>query len=563
LDNIATNNKHFLSKYLDKNAVVFGFLWLLTFAIYLPAAKAGWVIDSAGWLYNIRNMKFLDYINNTQSVNIPSLYQFTQLVTYVFYKLFNANPYAWHTLMVTMHAVNAWLLFIVCSTLFRNSGIRNNRSITLWGAILFTVCPHISEVIVWESAFHYLQGLMLILLILWCTQRFIHGHQKKYALIAAVIYFCSTYSLEIFYITPWLVLSFAAYYHYALSYDKSTLRKTLLWFFVPQLLMFGLHLLVLLFVYGRVAHIGENVWQPFSNYACKLPRYIFHILFLGRYFPNPVRQQVYVFIGHNMSLIVFYNLFVLLCIHIASRFFTMTSKGKTMVLLFTWIVISTTILLPLTFPTILLVVYDRYTYFLDAFTYMLLALAASYLTQKYILGFLLAAYSCINLFFTIKVNLYWKHSAYIVNRLLKEIPDPGNRIIVLLNLPQSLNGIPMIGAERDGQYKKMHELFVGKIPNKIYDVAAFNMLTKEDGAHVIVANDSIVRVTLNQWGTWWWYEAQGGISYENEDYILYMRDMGHWYDIQLKHPRDQYLLLYAVGDKWKEVNWKKKEEKQY
>ena len=109
--NIAPNEKPY-PQFLSRDRVVFARLWLLTFIIYLPAAKAGWVMDSAGWLQNIRKLGFLDYVNNAQS-GIPSLYQFTQLTTYVFYKVFNANPYAWHTMMVTMHAINAFLFFVI------------------------------------------------------------------------------------------------------------------------------------------------------------------------------------------------------------------------------------------------------------------------------------------------------------------------------------------------------------------------------------------------------------------------------------------------------------------
>ena len=169
-----------------KNAIVFGVLWLLTFITYLPAVKAGWVFDSAGWLYNIRNLSFWHYVNNSQS-GIPSLYQFTQLTTYLFYKLFHANAYAWHTLMVTMHAVNSFLFFIICNRLFTDSGIKNGFSIAIAGVILYTVCPHVSEVIVWEAAFHYLQGFLLILLVLFCVQKFHNRQLKKYAWCAGII----------------------------------------------------------------------------------------------------------------------------------------------------------------------------------------------------------------------------------------------------------------------------------------------------------------------------------------------------------------------------------------
>jgi len=543
---------------------VFGGLWILTFALYLPTAKAGWVLDSAGWLNNIRNLSFWNYINNSQS-GIPSLYQFTQFTTYIFYKLFHANAYAWHALMVTMHAMNGTLLFALCRKLFLQSGVKNSSAIALAGVILYSVCPHISEVIVWESAFHYLQGFMLILLVLHFVQRFHEDQKPAYAWYAAILYLCSTYSLEIFYLTPWLVLTLALYYRYALDYDQAVLKKVLRWFFTPLLILFLLHIVVLRVVYGwYFAHIGQNLLQPFTSYICKPPRYIFHILFLGRFFPLEARRQVYLTLGSNAGLIIFYNIVVLVCCHVASRFFLMSRKGKAAVLLFTWIIIAQAIIMPLAFPDMQLVYFDRYTYFLDGFVYMLVALLASYLSARFIGMGLVGLYAGINAFFTWKVNLQWKHSAYIVNRLLKDFPDPGNKTVILLDLPQNMNGIPMIGAEKDGQFKMMYKLFVKpEVPNKIYDAMAYNMKNMNDGAHVVVHNDSLLRVTLNEWGTWWWYEAHGGISYENEDYKLIMRDMGHWYDLILKHPADQYMILLQHGDQWTIVNTKKKAEPQF
>lgn len=547
----------------NRDLLVFVGLWLLTFALYLPAAKAGWVRDAVGWLNNIRNLPFADYINNTQSA-IPSLYQFTQFTTYLVYKVVNANPYAWHLLMVTMHVVNCYLFYLLCATLFTDAGLKNGRSIALAGVCLYTVCPHISEVIVWEPAFHYLQGFLLILLILRWQQLFIHNPLKKYAWWAGIVYLCSTYSLEIFYLTPWFSVAMLLYYRFGLRYDRETIRKAFRYFVIPQLLLFLVHIILLKVVYSYLfAHIGPNFWQPFTNYICKPPRYLFHILFMGRFFSFDTRKAVYDMIGSTPGLIIFYNAFILLCLHVGSRFSGMSSRGKIAALLFAWIIPATAIILPLAFPDMLLVYFDRYTYFLDAFVYMLLAIGISYIPGKYISGAVLAAIGAAHVYFTIIINLTWKHSNYITTRLLKEMPDPTGKTVVILNLPQNMNGVPMIGAEQDGQFKKMHDMLVAPGNYKIYDAAAYNMLTKEDGAHVLVVNDSTVKVTLNQWGTWWWYGDFGGISYENEDYKLNMVDMGHWYLLTLKKPKENFLLLFEVGDQWRTVDWNRKNEEQY
>ncbi len=543
--------------------LVFAFLWLLTFIIYLPAAKAGWVIDSTGWLHNIRHLGFWDYINNKQS-HIPSLYQFTQLTTYVFYRLFNANPYAWHTLMVSMHAVNAYLLYNLCRRLFEDTGIAGSSTIALTGALFFTICPHISEVIVWEASFHYLQGVMLILGILTLVQRYHYTAKIKYVLFAGFLFLCAAFSLEVFYLTPWFVLSLALYYRIVLGFETKVLKKVMFCFFIPQLAIFAVQLVLLRFEYGaHFAHIAENVVQPVASYFNKPPKYVFHILLFGRYFENGTREKIYQMCGSTGSMVVFYGLLLLLFQYIAMNIKTFTPKNKAAALLLVWMVISVVIIMPLAFPNIMLMFYDRYTYLLNAFTYMLLAVLVSQLGNKYIAYSLLGIYAIINLYFTFKVNFYWKHATYIDNRLMRELPAPGNKTVILLNIPENMNGIAMIGAQPDNEYKAMREMFVdSSLKNKIWDALSYNMLTPEDGANVTVKNDSVVGVTLNQWGTWWWYEGHGGRSYETIDYKINLIDAGHYYEITLKKPADSFMLLYSVGSIWKVVDMNKKDVKQ-
>ena len=542
---------------------VLGYIWVLTFILYLPAAKAGWVIDAAGWLYNIRHLGFWDYINNAQS-KIPSLYQFTQFTTYIFYRLFNANPYPWHVLMVTMHAVNAWLVYTICNKILIDSGIERGSYIALTGVVFYTICPHISEVIVWEASFHYLQGFLLILVIMLQTQRFLHQPHGRYAVVAALVFVCSAFSLEVFYLTPWFVLTLGLYYRHVLNYESKVFRRLVWWFFVPQLLVFALQQVLLRMTYGaHFAHIAENVVQPLYSYFCKPIKYIFHILFFGRYFGVGVRQSVYSFCESTPVLLVFYGAFLAYCIYIARIFRTLSAKNKFAVLLLVWMVISVVILMPLSFPGILLMFYDRYTYLLDAFTYMLLALLVSQITRRYIAGVILAIYGAINLYFTIKVNLYWKHSTYIDNRLLHGLPPLGDKTVILLNIPENMYGIAMIGAQPEDEFKAMHDLLVDtNVKNKIWDAASYNMISSDDGAHVVVKNDSTINVFLNQWGTWWWYEGHGGRSYETKDYRLNLVDPGHSYELTLKHPAGQYILLYSVGPQWKVVNMQRKDIEQ-
>jgi hypothetical protein len=544
--------------------VLFACFWLLTFIVYLPAVKAGWVMDASWLVYYYRHQTFLEFINRVHSPT-PSLYQFTQIVIYLFFKVFDTNVYMWHLVHVTLHAINSYLLYIICNRVLKASGVEKHHQIVLSGLILYIICPHISEVIVWEASYHYVQGFCLILLSMYLVQKYHYNQRAKYAWISGVLYFFATYSLEVFYLTPWFILSIAIFYRFALNYSKETFRKALLYFFLPSLLMFLMHLAVLSAVFAHFAHLPDSVIQPVSSYLCKPPKFIFHILFMGRYFPRDAQKMVYDLCESHWFQILFYG-GTILCVagtyKIRKR---LSPKWKPGMLLFTWIVLSIIIITPLTFPMSgMLMFYDRYLYLLSAFVFLLVAMLLSNVRNSYLRTLILVTIGIIQYKFTYEVNLYWKHSAYINNRLLSELPPLEDKTVLLLNIPENMHGIGMIGAQPEGEFKRMEATFKGHIlPNKIHDVASYNMVTRNDGAHITVINDSMVRVTLNQWGTWWWYEGQGGHSYETEDYKVNMVDVGHMYDLTLKHPASTYKLLYSHGDRWEVADMSKINEDQY
>ena len=540
---------------------VFGILWALMFVLYFPAAKAGFVTDFTGWLDQVKNHGFWEYINRS-NFKVTSLYQVTQFNTYIFYKLFGIHAWMWHLLFITLHVTNCCLLFTLCSRLLFDAGVKNGKTIAFTGVLLFCVSPYISEVIVWEPSFHFLQGLLFILLILFWVQRYIHTANKKYAWWAGIVYLLSTHTLEVFYITPWLVLSLGLFYRFSPICRKRMFLNILLLFVLPEIVMFCLRLVEFRVLYGGwVSRIGTDAVAnaPLTGLG-KPVKYLFHLLCLGRFFGQDTKQAVYKFCDSTLCMDVFYSIAAIILTYIVAGFRNMGGKGRVASLLFIWVAVSLLLLLPLWFGDILLVMYDRYTYFTCAFLYMMLAVIAAFITLQYVRIGIISVYALANLRFAIQVSRYWGKSYKVDHGLLYNLPDAGNKIIVLLNLPESMHGVPMIGSEKESEYKFMHNLLLPdrQFSNTVYDGLSYNMLTPDDGAHATVLNDSTVRVTLNQWGTWWWYGGQGGFSYENDDYKLNMIDGGHMYELTMKKPASQYELLYQVGDKWKVVDMSKK-----
>lgn len=545
--------------------VAFAVFFVLTFALYLPAARAGFVADFTGWLDQTIHYGFWDNINRTH-YSVKSLYQFTQLNTWLFYQVAGAHPWPWHLLFVSLHAINCALLYRLCLRLLADSAVASASVIALVGAILYCITPYAGEVVVWEPSFHYLQGMLLILLILNWLQSYLHTLKSKYVIYIAIAFLLSTFSLEIFYITPWLALSLGIFYRLNDSFDRGVLKKTLLFVFLPQVVMFVLHLVIFRLHYGTwVAHIGTGaVSTALQDGLGKPAKHLFHTLLLGRFWGEGMRSQVYKLLDSTAATAIFYALVLLAAYYIISKFRQMAGKGRVISLLFLWTMICLALLVPIWFGNEMLIIYDRYTYFANAFVYMLLVLLISFVSVAAIRISLVALYALVNLRFTIQVSRYWMKSERIISSLLSTFPATGKKVI-LLNLPQTMHGAAMIGAEQESEFKMLHNgLYPGKaITTPVYDAMAYNVVTPDDGAHVTVLNDSTVRVTLNQWGTWWWYAMHGGCSYANSEYTLNLIDGGHMYELTLKHQAQDYLLLYQQGNHWKTVDMSKKNVEQY
>ena len=541
---------------------VFGLFWLITFLLYLPAAKSGMVGDFPYYVNLIKQQTLWEYINPKNSL---VLYQTMELTMYVLYKLFGLHPWPWHLFYVSLHAVNGLLLFSFFSNLLKDSGVKNGAILSFISVCLFIICPHASEAVVWKPANHFLLVPVLMFLILVLVQQYLKNQKPVYAVISWLLFFYSSFSLEFFYLMPWLVLMLLVYSRIAAGTDKIIFRKSFLWFFVPLVLLFVVHLCLLRLQSNTfVSHYGHFDKLPVLYYLNKPLKYVFHIIFFGRFFHHETRMHIYEICESLTAVIIFYGVCILLWAFVLLRLKEAAPQLKALAICAAFSLLCYLFLSALIFSDQLLVSLDRYTYLANGFAYLTLVLLINFIPYRSIFYLITFSYGLVNIYATLKINKYWKQSANIISNLITNIPDPGNKTILLLNLPDDLRGVPMIAAQPEGRFKIMqNELTPHPLRNNMYDVSAYNMDAATDGAHVMVINDSMLHVTLNQWGTWWLYGFLGATSYTNEDYKLNMIDEGHWYELTLKHPVNQYLLLYQVGDKWKTVDWDKKNVDQY
>jgi len=434
------------------------------------------------------------------------------------------------------------------------------------GVMLYCICPHISEVVVWKASYHYLQGMFMMFIILHWIQQFHYSPHIKYAWYASIVFLLSTFSLECFHLTPFFALTIIIYYRVVLGYEKILFKKALLYFIIPIFIASLAHEFLLIKVSGfYTTTVGDELHLPIITYLCKPPLYIYHILFFGRFFSYNIQEHIYDFVSTWKKLGVFYSVIVFICLYFVVRFRHISKQSKSAFLIFTWMLMGMAIACPLWFPRMQLVTFDRYAYFMLPFVYLLFTFFLFRFLNRKIAFAIFILYAVVNIYFTRKENIYWKQSNRIVSSLIHSLPAVDSKIVLFLNLPKNMNGIPMIGPFNHFSFWQMYNLYNHTHLNNIsYDVVYYNMFSADNGAHATVLNDSMLHITLNQWGTWWWGGGlQGASSYNNEYYKLNVVDEGHWYELTLHRPASEYLLLYNVGDQFKIVDWTKKNIDQY
>jgi hypothetical protein len=528
-------------------------LWLLISIFYLPAWRSGFVTDAIDWLHDAKTLPFWDYLNRPHST-IKSLYQLTQLLTLGIYKIFGTARVPWYLLMTGMQALNGLLLFKFFKKLFSDSGISKAKTISAWGVVLVCLSPYFSETLVWKACFHYPLALLMMMSILMLVQRFAENGKKSLAIWAGILFAASSFSLELFYLTPVFTASLIIFYSKKLQ-QKKLLKTALLAFLLPQVLIFIGHLFLFNAYYGDwISHSnGSGLVSGFPEYLSKGVKYLFHVLFFGRFWPQKLKDIVYHFCENTAVITLTYvALVAIVTTTILAR--KRNPVAAPALLLLTWCIAATAIVLPMQLEPLFDLNGNRYLYLVVTFAVMLLALVVGSLKQKSLRYMLVAGWLLCSSFLLLRSNRHWQTSTEISDNLLKSVPAVNGRKMLFLSLPYCYKGVPMINAFPYGNFQRMHDALCEPSLNaQTHDVVAFNMVSPSDGADAEWANDSTIKVTLRQWGTWWWYKDFGATSYENEDYRVDMRDQGHWYEIVLKRPKEEYLMLYQQGKEWKEL----------
>jgi len=539
----------------------FVFFWLITVALYIPAWKSGFERDFHGWMEMYHYLSFKDAINSKTN-DVHSLYQVTQLQLYCWTWLLGTSLKGWFLLHTFLHAAVSLLMLKWLRRTLLDFKIPEAASIAWLAALLFVCAPANAEIVIWKASYHYLIALIIILSVLRMQQFYFHSGQRKWLFWMNLLFLVATFTLELYYVLlPITVVSIWLYFQADLI-DKTRMQKALLFIFLPFSVLFVAHLLLFHAVYGgwlpHVQQLSEDaLFSPVGAFG-RMGSYEFHLLALGRFFPNSIRGKVYAFFAKPVVAWLSIGSYLLGAMILLVRYRRLGMAGKAGTLLYLASGITLSIILQFWISDLFLYWNDRYLYLTSVFQFSLLALAIAALFQYRKGAFLvLGCIAVVWAGFTFYTSIQCRRAAKIFWGIQekfewKKQPKP----VIILNMPNSLNGSSIIYAEKDIDIFNSHlYIYTGDSAQcRIQTVAGYNMVKNSDGAITQVIDSMRLKVTLGRWGCWWWNGWHGASDYENDLYRVHFTDPAHEYELTLKKDPSELIILRNNGDGWTVVN---------
>ena len=316
----------------------------------------------------------------------------------------------------------------------------------------------------------------------------------------------------------------------------------------PFALLVGVYMVMSSLIIGEaVGHYDIDVaaLNPIALASTEL-KYLFKVVLLSRFWSFPDQTAVYSVLDSAIA----GSLFLLVSVALVILLFKRDLAPRARMTIFAF---GSAALL-------LLPVAHLYFYYLqfsenDRYSYLALAMFSMGLVSLLNPGktrlrtAIAVVFLGLNCFLALTLAGYWNTSARIHDQMLSTFPKTMNNKYIALNTPDNYKGIYMfrnIGGSTAIE-EPLH-LFAGRENITVIDAVQYNMATPSDGVTAVFQDSSTVKLTFNQWGTWWWRNGMGASPVSNN--LLDVSPQGQDCIVELSSKLSDYTLTYFDGEEW-------------
>ena len=543
-----------IAQFLASNAWgLFLFYALLTILFYRNTSLAGLVFDFNGWASVYEQQQFKDAFN---SFAYPGLHQLEQIVFYTLYKLFKFNGVYWYLLFSLLHALSALLGYKLILSLFQFIGeelsIRNVK-VALLSSLFFLLSPYAADVVVSKVTVHYLMSAIFIFS---CLIYFLQYLQKlgfRSLLLSCFFFLLALFSLELSYLIPFAIIFLTVF-----QIIKRQSKLTLLQSTIPYLLVFSSFLILHRWVVGSfIGHYGAEVHTRFD-----IGELVDHFFY---YFNSYV--LFYDFWDFRFKMVqqdivrkYWWVLLMLVSFGIGIGVYLKWHGKRWFQSSFLFLGMFSIALLPvLNMFCVRLqeIESDRYSYLASIFIYAFMVNGFFFLNSK-VKYAVFIVFLFTNIYF-LQRNIEAFEEMGIVSRgLLDDFRWEDKAKIIILMQPENNHGARAFTTIKEKGSEFAESLYLERgidLRDKVELVYEMNINSIQDSIKIQVIDSTHVRVEIGGWGTWFWKYHNGALPFQTQDYHTEMQD-NLSFDLILEHPlKEDEVIIYAHGDKWRELNF--------
>jgi len=474
---------------------------------------------------------------------------------YFLFKLFGFNSAYWVMTAIILHALNAFLVYIISKKIIKLFLKKDDVWPSILVAAIFLLSPYQTENVLWTAInikwlFHAIVTLSTINI---CIDYFIKDSFKKLLLIQ-FLFLLGLYSFEFTFVLPLLLFAFYLAFR-KINLTTITYKSFLLRLVLPQAFMLVSYFIVSKLIYNTwIWHAGTPAdFLQTSDYAKTLLKYFAKFFLLYRYLPIGEFGNALKSISENSSLMLLILLIFLsvLGFSIWKLFIKHKALGIISSALFLCFIISLLPVLPLDSSFLSYIYPDRYGYIPSVFFYLFVSITISQVLPKVVVA-LLSAYAILCVVLLSQTTSVWIQVNTYCNQLVESHkPFAEYEHAYLLNVPAYYKGV----AAFRSAYESTVEIKNSTPPEKINVIAGCYQDSGSDSIASVEFNYKRITVIGPKRETPYFSTAGGWAkNYENDDFRVVFDASGCSYTIFFKQeiPKNSVFLYNSKGA-WKKA----------
>jgi len=526
-------------------------LFIVGVLVYFPTISAGFVSDYTGFQERVTQDD--SWSGALRSYGFPALQPVLNVVLYALYKFGGIYSPIYFWVYLSVHVLNAYLLYLLFRKLFFKKQIPLFQPIALTGAFLFLLHPYTVEPLVWKVCINALLSSTFILLALVAFSNYLQYDKTKHLIWVAIFQILGLLTFEYALVVPVLCLALAYWNENYLDWQKalSWIGKTLLLFSISVLYFIGVKT-----VTGDWAgHLGASTHLNFDFHLIigNFIKYLFKVFLYIRFFDFNTRQLFFEKIAENEWL---HYITVGLIVAWLTGILTTPLKGKikdssSMFLLFLGGLIP---ILTMYFAWMFWSENDRHIYLALLFASMLWAYLCLHVLPLKVGVPLLVLLIIINGWHQRKLVGQWCMSEEVNQNLLQDFRWYDAPEVLFLSVPNHLNGSYLYRSfhPEASEFFNILPYTVAKTPKgKATTLSEFSMNDRNDGLVAQRISTDSIHFSFAQGGNWWQRAGNGALNYETPRFRVYFNGG----EARLKITDTTYhpTILYPYQMRWKEV----------